>query len=107
MKSLSALVPLVLAEIPHSKERENIFLQKIPHRACVGVCGNSSVSETYFVSRVPTHTSTWNQGIDVEDFGILNTKLRARTVRGQRNSSYHPSRLPGIFRLILESYKLI
>ena len=74
MKSLSALVPLVLAEIPHSKERENIFLQKIPHRACVGVCGNSSVSETYFVSRVPTHTSTWNQGIDVEDFGVLNTK---------------------------------
>ena len=37
-----------------------------------------------FVSRVPTHTSTWNQGIDVEDFGILNTKLGARTIRGQR-----------------------
>ena len=41
--------------------------------------------------------STWNQGIDVEDFGVLNTKLGASTVRGQRNSSYHPNRLPGIF----------
>jgi len=50
-----------------------------------------------FVSRVPTHTSTWNQGIDVEDFGVLNTKLGARTVRGQRKSRYHPSRLQGIF----------
>ena len=46
---------------------------------------------------MPTHTSTWNQVIDVEDFGILNTKLGARTVRGQRNSGYHPSQLPGIF----------
>ena len=87
-----------MAEILIGKKSEKYFSPKIPHRACVGVCGNSStVSETCFVSRVPTHTSTWNQGIDVEDFGVLNTKLGARTVRGQRISSYHPSRLQGIF----------
>ena len=86
-----------MAEILIEEKSEKYFSPKIQHRACVGVCENSSVSETCFVSRVPTYTSTWNQGIDVEDFGVLNTKLGARTVRGQRNSSYHPSRLPGIF----------
>ena len=87
----------MVAEILMGKRVKIFFSKKIPHRACVGVCGNSSVLETCFVSRVPTHMSTWNQGIDVEDFGILNTKLGARTVRGQRNSSYHPSRLYAIF----------
>ena len=87
----------MVAEFSHREKSEKYFSPKIPHRACVGVCGNSSVSKTCFVSRVPTHTSTWNQGIDVEDFRVLNTKLGARTARGQRNSSYHPSRLPGIF----------
>ena len=81
----------------YREKSEKYFSPKIAHRACVSVCGNSSVSKTCFVSHVPMHTSTWNQGIDVEDFGVLNTKLGARTVRGQRNSSYHPSRLQGIF----------
>ena len=86
-----------MAEFSHKNKRGKFFLPKIPHHACVGVCRNSSVFKTCFVSRVPTHMSTWNQGIDVEDFGVLNTKLGARTVRGQRNSSYHSSRLQGIF----------
>ncbi|EXB29023.1 hypothetical protein L484_018440 [Morus notabilis] len=39
---------------------------------------------TRFVSCVPTHTSSWILGIDVEDIGFLNIKIRARTICGQR-----------------------
>ncbi|EXB53671.1 hypothetical protein L484_013306 [Morus notabilis] len=39
---------------------------------------------TRFVSCVPTHTSSWILGIDVEDIGFLNTKIGVRPVHGQR-----------------------
>jgi len=46
----------VWPEFSYSKKREwKFFSPKIPHRACVGVCGNSSVLETV-LSHVCPHT---------------------------------------------------
>ena len=62
-----------------------------------------------FVSRVPTHTSTWNQGIDVEDFGVLNTKsleLGLFVVK-ENQVIIRVGYTVFFFRLILESYKLM
>ena len=61
-----------------------------------------------FVSRVPTHTSTWNQGIDVEDFGVLNTKsLEPGLFVVKENQVIIRVGYKVFFRLILESYKLM
>ena len=74
-----------MAEFSKKEREQNIFSPKKFHIVHALVLVEIRVfKKPIFVSCVPTHTSTWNQGIDVEDFGILNTKLGARTVRGQR-----------------------
>ena len=54
-ETLSALVPLVLAEIPHSKERENIFLQKF-HIVHALVFVKIRVFQKPILSHVSPHT---------------------------------------------------
>jgi len=64
----------VVAEISHREKSEKYFFSK-NSTSCMRWClWKFECLRNRFVSRVPTHTSTWNQGIDVEDFGVLNTK---------------------------------
>ena len=64
----------VWPKFSYSKREWNIFFSK-NSTSCMRWClWKFECLRNCFVSHVPTHTSTWNQGIDVEDFGVLNTK---------------------------------
>ena len=79
------------------KESENFSLQKFHIVHALVFVEIRVFIVTRFVSCVPTHTSSWILGIDVEDIGFLNTKLWSKDCSRSKNSSYQPSQPPGIF----------